>query len=166
MTENNTTPETVSIHDVVDQATDIFTAEGREALRSLESVEAPKEIEIQEKMAESSSDYGYWTNARAIRRDLVSQLLANNVDPAEIPSQVSALANFIENGEKETLREKSLKNSLVRLGEHIDAVEDFIKENFPKEHAQRADFAAMVISLLEKGYGIPADAEDEDDDDL
>lgn len=167
MTESNTTPETVSIHDVVDQATDIFTAEGRDALRSLENDAVPTEAEIQEKV-NASSDYGYWNNARVVRRDLVTQMLANNVDPARIPSQVSALANFIENGEGETPREKALKNSLSRLGEHIEAIENFVKENFPKKYEQRADFAAMVISLLEVGYDIPADADadDEDDDDL
>lgn len=166
MTENNTTPETVSINDVVDQATDIFTSEGREALRSLENVAVPTEAEIREKMAESSSGYGYWTNARAIRRDLVSQLLANNVDPAEIPSQVYALANFIENGGEATPKEIRIAKMLEQIDQETGKVEAFIQENFPKEYAQRTSFASLLISLLEKGYGIPADADDEDDDDL
>lgn len=162
MTENNTTPETVSIHDVVDQATDIFTSEGREALRSLENDAVPTEAEIQEKV----SDYGYWDAARTTRRDLVSQMLANNVNPREIPSQVTVLANFIENGGEPTPKEIRITQMLEQIDQETGKIEAFVRENFPKAYEQRSGFASLVISLLEKGYGIPADADDEDDDDL
>lgn len=165
MTENNTTPETVSIHDVVDQATDIFTSEGREALRSLESDAVPTESEDAEKPT-ISSDYGYWSDARAVRRDLVSQMLANNVDPTVIPSQVTVLANFIENGGEPTPQEIRVTKMLEQIDQETGKIEAFVRENFPKAYEQRSGFASLVISLLEKGYGIPADADDEDDDDL